>query len=182
MSKKNELMSLKSECLACRRCSIGGQQVNGEFLSNVFSNMNYTANIMVVGQNPGRDETEKGEPFVGTSGKMFDQLFEEVLGMNRAYLYISNCVRCATPDSRRPTFDEIETCEYFLEKEISILKPRVVITLGGPAFTQLTGMNGQLGLAQQYFPDAPVVAAPAQPAAQPAAAGQVVHPGQTFGE
>ena len=116
--------------------------VEGKFLSNVFSNMNCTAEILVVGQNPGRDETERKEPFVGISGRMFDQLTEEVLGMKRSQFYISNCVRCLTPGNRRPTSEEIEHCQYFLEREVQALNPKLILSLGGPAFEQLTGMHG----------------------------------------
>ena len=67
MDKTSMLTTLRDECLACRRCQIGGNMIEGKFLGNVFSNMNCAAEIMVVGQNPGRDETERAEPFVGVS-------------------------------------------------------------------------------------------------------------------
>lgn len=142
MGKREELEGLKSECLACRRCQIGGQKVEGKFASNVFSNMNCEALYMVVGQNPGRDETERKEPFVGISGKMFDQLIEEVLGMKRSQFYISNCVRCNTPGNRRPKQEEVDRCQDFLIREVGILKPKMIITIGGPSFELLTGMHG----------------------------------------
>lgn len=142
MGKIEELTALQAECVACRRCGIGGQLVDGKFLANVFSNMNCTAEYLVVGQNPGRDETERKEPFVGISGRMFDQLVEEVLGLKRSDFYISNCVRCYTPGNRRPTPTEVETCQYFLEREVQALKPKLILSLGGPAFEQLTGMHG----------------------------------------
>lgn len=137
-----EMAKLKMECLACRKCGIGGQMVEGKFLSNVFSNMACTARYMVIGQNPGRDETERQEPFVGISGRMFDQLVEEVLGMKRSDFYISNTCRCYTPGNRKPTMVEVSNCQTFLDREIQVLKPKLVITLGGPAFQQVTGMNG----------------------------------------
>lgn len=142
MNKIEKLKELKAECLACRKCAIGGKMVEGKFLSNVFSNMNCSAKFVVVGQNPGRDEAERQEPFVGVSGKMFDQLTEEVLGMKRSDFYISNCCRCFTPNNRRPTVLEVDACQDFLDREIGILKPKAVITLGGPSFERLTGMHG----------------------------------------
>jgi len=116
--------------------------IEGRFLGNVFSNMNTAAEYMVVGQNPGRDETERAEPFVGVSGKMFDQLVEEVLGMSRSMFYISNTVRCYTPGNRRPMPEEVGNCREFMDREIAALKPKTIISLGGPAFEQLTGMHG----------------------------------------
>ena len=142
MDKTEQLTVLKAECLACHRCQIGGQMLESGFLGNVFSNMNCSAEYMVVGQNPGKDETERSEPFVGVSGKMFDQLIEEVLGMKRSMFYISNTVHCYTPGNRKPTQDEVNNCRDFLDREIDILKPKVVMSLGGPAFEQLTGMHG----------------------------------------
>jgi DNA polymerase len=142
MSKYDELSTLRKECLECRLCSIGGQVVDGQHLSNVFSNMNADALYMVVGQNPGREEAALQEPFVGISGKMFNQLVEEVMDMKRADFYISNTCRCFTPGNRRPSVAEVDRCQTFLDREVKILKPKLIIALGGPAFEQLTGMHG----------------------------------------
>jgi uracil-DNA glycosylase family 4 len=142
VDKTAQLTALKAECLACRRCDIGGQMIGDKFLGNVFSNMNCTAEYMVVGQNPGKEETEREEPFVGISGKMFDQLVEEILGMKRSMFYISNTVHCYTPGNRKPTMGEVYNCKYFMDLEVRALNPKVVISLGGPAFEQLTGIHG----------------------------------------
>lgn len=137
----DDLVVLRDECLECKKCSIGGQLVAGKFLSNVFSNMN-RAKIMVVGQNPGRDEVERKEPFVGMAGKRFDEILLEVVGITRADLYISNSVRCYTPENRKPFQTEEDNCREFLDKEIAIVKPKLIVALGSVAFRQLTGMNG----------------------------------------
>ena len=136
------LSQLREECLACRRCSIGGVEVCDGRLSNVFSNMNTHARLMVIGQNPGREEVRQGEPFVGPSGRFFDEAVEAVLGLRRSDLYICNVVRCYTPDNRSPTVAEIEECRPFLDREVELLNPRLIITLGGPALKQVTGMGG----------------------------------------
>jgi len=137
----NDIQVLKDECLACRRCSIGGQMVHGKYISNVFSNMHYLAKVMVLGQNPGKDEVEMGEPFVGISGRYWDEAVVSI-GMNRSDFYISNVVRCYTPENRRPLPEEMDNCRYFLDKEISIIKPLIVVALGGLALKQLTGLGG----------------------------------------
>jgi len=142
--KACELAKLKSECLACRKCQMGGMQVDGKFLSNVFSNMNASAEIMVVGQNPGRDEVEQGQPFVGRAGKIFDEAVLEVLGFDRSKLYISNTVRCYTPANRKPFDSERENCCEFLDKEVALIQPKVLVALGGLALKQLTGMSGMM--------------------------------------
>jgi len=141
MTKAERLMELKSECLACRKCSIGGKKYDGN-IGNVFSNMCLKARIMVVGQNPGSVEVEKGVPFIGPSGKFFDKAVKDVLGLDRSSFYISNCVHCFTRGNRTPTNDEIENCQPFLEREIKIVDPILVITLGNPSLFQLTGRNG----------------------------------------
>lgn len=137
----SDLKGLKKECLDCRKCLIGGKDIDGN-TSNVFSNMNTSAKIMVVGQNPGKDEVAAGEPFVGASGKYFNKVLQEVVGISREDLYISNMVRCYTPENRRPRRSEMENCRGFLDREIELLDPEVIIALGGPALRQLTGVNG----------------------------------------
>lgn len=134
------LDGLAKECMLCRKCDIGGVDMGGT-ISNVFSNMNAEAKVMVVGQNPGLDEVMAGEPFVGISGKIFDEAMKSI-GMSRKQLYISNTVRCYTPKNRKPHQSEIDNCRCFLDKEIEIIKPVLVVALGGHAFKQLTGMNG----------------------------------------
>ncbi|MEI7943070.1 MAG: uracil-DNA glycosylase [Candidatus Riflemargulisbacteria bacterium] len=116
--------------------------VDGKFLSNVFSNMNPSAKIMVVGQNPGRDEAERDEPFVGEAGKRFDEAMLRIVGLTRKDLYIANTIRCYTPGNRKPFESEITSCRYFLDKEIELIKPKIIIALGGIALKQLTGLNG----------------------------------------
>jgi len=142
LSDQDSLSVLTKECLACRKCQIGGQLVDGKFLSNVLSNGNLGAKVMVIGQNPGREEVEKKEPFVGIAGKLFDKALLEVVGLKRSDLYIGNSVRCFTPGNRKPFQQEEDNCREFLDKEIALVKPSVVIALGSLAFKQLTGMSG----------------------------------------
>lgn len=149
MNKDCELLALSKVCQDCRKCPIGGLSYNQKqgdvviqsFAANVFSNMNWNAKIMVVGQNPGWDEMRLKEPFVGASGKVFEKEIRDVVGIDRSMLYISNVVRCYTPQNRKPTDLELENCRFILDREIEILQPRIIIALGAMAFAQLTGMN-----------------------------------------
>jgi len=136
-----ELERLKAECLACRRCAIGGVSMDGN-PCNVFSNMNAGAKIVVVGQNPGKNEVLQGEPFVGVSGEFFNQAIGDVLGVGRERFYICNTVRCFTPGNRRPYRLEVDNCRDFLDREMALVQPEVIVTLGGPALKQITGMGG----------------------------------------
>jgi DNA polymerase len=97
---------------------------------------------MVVGQNPGSDEVLAGEPFVGPSGKWFDQALNEHAGLSRSDLYISNAVKCHTPENRKPYDKEVVSCEAFLCREVEVVRPRVVVALGSLAFKQMTGIGG----------------------------------------
>lgn len=133
------LDDLRKECESCRKCEIGGQLIDNH-LSNVFSNMNVNAKVMVVGQNPGYDEVIQGTPFVGISGQFFMEKLQEVVGFTRDDIYISNIVRCFTPKNRKPISREISSCQDFLDKEIRILKPLLIIGLGTFALKRLTGM------------------------------------------
>ena len=139
---QNELLALSQECVACRKCQIGGQLIDGKFLSNVLSNMNLGAKIMVIGQNPGREEIERKEPFVGIAGRLFDKALLEIVGLKRSDLYIGNSIRCFSPGNRKPFQQEEDNCREFLDKEIAIVKPEIIVALGSLAFKQLTGMSG----------------------------------------
>jgi DNA polymerase len=103
--------------------------------------MNSDAEIMVVGQAPGNDEIIKAEPFVGTSGKFFEEAIKEVCGLDRSDLYFTNVVKCMMLD-RKPYRSEIENCQSYLDKEIALVRPKFIVTLGSLAFKQITGMSG----------------------------------------
>ena len=137
------LEMLKKDCIACTKCSIGGQKpVDEESCGNVFSNMNMDAGIMVIGQNPGIDEVKAAEPFVGVSGKVFNEALKRVVGVERDNLYITNVVKCYLPDNRKPSQFEIDNCRTHLDAEVALLKPKVAVALGSFAFKAMTGMSG----------------------------------------
>jgi DNA polymerase len=94
---------------------------------------------MLVGEGPGQEEDLQGEPFVGRSGKLLDRLLEEELGIPRSSCYITNVVKCRPPNNRDPLLDEIECCRPFLQAQIDIIKPKVIMTLGNFATKTLLG-------------------------------------------
>ena len=149
------LECLKKDCLACRRCAIGGRCPDGsewspepdddgtiQPFSNVFSTMNLEVEVMVVGQNPGADEVAQGEPFVGSSGKVFNESLKRIVGIERDSLYITNTVKCYTQVNRKPTQGEVDNCRDFLDLEVKLVEPKVVVALGSLAFKAMTGMSG----------------------------------------
>jgi uracil-DNA glycosylase family 4 len=88
------------------------------------------ADLMFVGEAPGRDEDLQGEPFVGRSGKLLDRLVLEEIGIDRSRFYIANVVKCRPPDNRDPKPAEIASCRPYLEAQLAAIGPVVVVTLG----------------------------------------------------
>jgi uracil-DNA glycosylase family 4 len=99
--------------------------------------------LMIVGEGPGRNEDKAGEPFVGAGGKVLDSMLKKA-GLKRSEVYITNIVKCRPPENRKPFDDEVETCtRHYLEKQIDLLGPKLICTLGATAleyFTDETNM------------------------------------------
>jgi len=111
--------------LSCTRCALSAGRNNV-----VFGVGDPEADLMFVGEGPGAQEDLQGEPFVGKSGKLLDQLMLEEVGITRDRCYIANVVKCRPPGNRDPHPVEIETCRPFLERQLELIDPRVVVTLG----------------------------------------------------
>lgn len=111
-----------STCKACRLAE-GRTQV-------VFGMGDPGASLMFVGEGPGAAEDRQGLPFVGRSGQLLDRLLLEELGITRERCYIANVVKCRPPGNRDPKPDEIEACRPYLERQLDLIRPEVVVTLG----------------------------------------------------
>ncbi len=125
MPAPDALETLRVEASGCTRCALskGRTQV-------VFGVGDPHADLLFVGEGPGREEDLAGEPFVGRSGKLLDRLMGQELGLTRAQCYIANVVKCRPPQNRDPAPKEIEACRPYLEEQIRLIDPVVVITLG----------------------------------------------------
>lgn len=134
--KLRMLRPLNDACMECTMCRLGRQEHihNGNKIEqpHVFSNMN-PSKYVIVGQNPGYNECVRGEPFVGDAGSNFDLEIEKN-GLTRNTFYITNSLKCHTPENRKPEVDELEACEPFLAMELKLLKPLIVVALGAAAF------------------------------------------------
>ena len=119
------LEELREEIGDCRRCKLCSGRTH-----LVFGVGNSKAEVMFVGEGPGRDEDLKGEPFVGRAGQLLTDIITKGMGMKREDVYIANVIKCRPPDNRNPETDEIESCEPFLVRQIELIKPRVLIGLG----------------------------------------------------
>ncbi len=119
------LQDLAQSLVDCRRCKLaklGRSQV-------VFGVGNPHASIMFVGEAPGFNEDQKGEPFVGAAGKLLNDLLASA-GLSRDHIYIANVIKCRPPNNRDPEQDEVETCKPFLLQQIQLIRPKLVCTLG----------------------------------------------------
>lgn len=120
-------------CTACRLCE-GRTQV-------VFGMGDPAADLMFVGEGPGAEEDRQGLPFVGRSGKLLDRLMAEEMGLTRESAYIANVVKCRPPDNRDPKPDEIAACRPWLERQVELIAPRVIVTLGNFSSKLLLGTD-----------------------------------------
>jgi uracil-DNA glycosylase family 4 len=124
-STPSDLADLAVTASTCTRCRLaeGRTQV-------VFGTGDPTADVLFVGEGPGAEEDRQGLPFVGRSGQLLDRLIGEELGLQRGQVYIANVVKCRPPGNRDPLPDEIEACRPYLDAQLDLVRPRVVITLG----------------------------------------------------
>jgi uracil-DNA glycosylase len=120
-----ELERLRVTASTCTLCPLaeGRTQV-------VFGVGDPAADLLFVGEGPGREEDLAGEPFVGRSGKLLDRLMGEEIGLTRAQCYIANVVKCRPPNNRDPAPNEIEACRPYLTAQIALIEPKVIVTLG----------------------------------------------------
>jgi uracil-DNA glycosylase len=120
-----DLAELAQVASGCTKCPLSAHRTQV-----VFGVGDPHADLLFVGEAPGRDEDLQGEPFVGRSGKLLDRLVLEELGMHRSQFYIANVIKCRPPDNRDPRPDEIAACRPYLEAQLASIAPTVVITLG----------------------------------------------------
>jgi DNA polymerase len=127
-----ELRLVAEEASTCVRCALAETRTQV-----VFGVGHPHADLLVVGEGPGADEDRLGEPFVGRSGKLLDQLVLEEMGLTREQFYIANVVKCRPPDNRDPRPEEIAACNPWLEAQLDLIAPKVVLTLGNFAMRTL---------------------------------------------
>ena len=128
--KKIEAMNeITSEARSCLECSLGENRKNV-----VVGSGSLDAEIVLIGEAPGRKEDESGLPFVGSAGKLLDSLLASA-GLERESIFIGNILKCRPPGNRRPKKAEIESCESYLRRQLEIIKPRVLAPMGNSALS-----------------------------------------------
>jgi uracil-DNA glycosylase family 4 len=132
--KEGLLRQLHDSLVGCRRCSLADGRTNV-----VFGAGSPDADLVLVGEAPGYHEDVQGEPFVGAAGKFLDELLRDILDLPREGIYIANVLKCRPPDNRDPSAEEIEICKPFLLRQLEIIGPTAVCTMGNFATRTLTG-------------------------------------------
>ena len=129
------LMELHQAIEGCLACPLGPGR-----MKFVFGEGDPHAQLMFVGEGPGRDEDLQGRPFVGKAGELLDKMIG-ALGMQREETYIANVVKCRPPDNRLPTADEAHACLGYLRRQIELVQPAVIVTLGATPLRELLGVS-----------------------------------------
>jgi len=135
-SKVGELRRISEEVEACSKCPLHltrRRAVPGEGNPN--------AEVMLIGEAPGEVEDETGRPFVGAAGKLLNSLLQDI-GVDRSSLYITNVVKCRPPNNRDPTDEEINACKPYLIRQIAVVRPRRIVTLGRHSTRVILGLGG----------------------------------------
>ncbi|MGC9105247.1 MAG: type-4 uracil-DNA glycosylase [Thermoprotei archaeon] len=121
----SELEKIAEEVRACTKCRLHLTRTNA-----VPGEGNPKATVMFIGEAPGENEDLQGRPFVGAAGSVLTKAIEEILGLRRSDVFITNVVKCRPPNNRDPEDDEIAACSPYLERQIASIKPKIIVTLG----------------------------------------------------
>ncbi len=133
-NKSQDITILKEAILNCARCDLAKTRKNV-----IFGEGNIDAGIMIVGEAPGRDEDINGRPFIGLSGQLLDKILAACGFTREEHVFISNIVRCRPPGNRLPTRYEASVCIPWLNQQIEIINPVILILLGSTALKYMTG-------------------------------------------
>jgi uracil-DNA glycosylase family 4 len=140
-----ELEKIADEVRKCQKCGLGSLRTNavpGEGKPN--------ARILFVGEGPGADEDAQGRPFVGRAGQLLDKIIN-AMGLKRDEVFIANIIKCRPPGNRDPRPDEIVNCYPYLQRQIEIINPEIIVALGAPATRTLLNTNKPIGQMRGRF-------------------------------
>lgn len=124
---------LEAACNNCTKCKLCTNRHNV-----VIGTGNKNAKIMFIGEGPGADEDIQGIPFVGKAGKLMDRAFEGI-GIKREEVYIANIVKCRPPNNRNPEYEEADVCKEYLDSQIKLVNPEIIVLLGSVALKNVLG-------------------------------------------
>jgi len=139
-AKAADLDALASAVAGCEACGLCKTRTQ-----TVFSDGTPSSGVMFVGEAPGADEDAQGVPFVGRAGQFLTRIIEKGMRMDRSDVYIANVLKCRPPDNRDPHADEKALCTAWLDRQIELVDPKVIVPLGRHAAIHLTGMDLSMG-------------------------------------
>jgi len=140
-----ELEKIAAEVHQCRKCGLGSLRTNA-----VPGEGNPNARIMFVGEGPGADEDAQGRPFVGRAGQLLDKVIT-AMGLKRSEVFIGNILKCRPPDNRDPRPEEVISCLPYLQKQIELINPDIIVALGAHAARTLLNTNKSIGQLRGQF-------------------------------
>jgi DNA polymerase len=140
-----ELDKIAEETRQCRKCDLGSLRTNA-----VPGEGNPKARIVLVGEGPGADEDAQGRPFVGRAGQLLDKIIK-ACGLKRSDIFICNVLKCRPPDNRDPRPEEIISCLPYLQRQIEIIEPEIIIAMGAHAARTLLNTNKPIGQLRGQF-------------------------------
>lgn len=150
MSFEEELSEVKELCELCQNCSLYTSRTN-----IVFSGGVPNSKLMLIGEAPGYYEDQQGEPFVGKAGQLLDRIFASVGLSRKKDVYICNTLKCRPPNNRDPLPEEKEACRAFLDAQLEILKPRIILLCGKVALTSMLNINSGISKVRGQWFDGP---------------------------
>ncbi len=142
---KKGLEKIAEEVHQCRKCPLGSLRTNA-----VPGEGNPNARIMFVGEGPGADEDAQGRPFVGRAGQLLDKVIS-AMGLKRSEVFIGNILKCRPPENRDPRADEIINCLPYLQRQIEIIEPEIIVALGAHAAKTLSNTTKPIGQLRGQF-------------------------------
>jgi len=134
-----EWSELRATVAACTRCALHETRTQ-----TVFGVGSESADWMIIGEAPGAEEDRRGEPFVGRAGKLLDEMLRAV-GLARDSVFIANMLKCRPPDNRDPAAGEAAACRAYLDRQIALVSPKLILAVGRIAAQQLLGSDAPLG-------------------------------------
>ncbi|MFA5555073.1 MAG: uracil-DNA glycosylase [Phycisphaerae bacterium] len=146
-SKQNELEAVATQVAQCRKCELGSLRTNP-----VPGEGNPDARLVFIGEGPGADEDAQGRPFVGRAGQLLDKMIK-AMGLQRSDVYICNIIKCRPPGNRDPKPEEIFQCLPYLQRQLEIIQPEIIVALGAHAARTLLETTKPIGQLRGQFLD-----------------------------
>lgn len=153
---------LKQRIAECRKCELCESRTQ-----TVFGVGNPHADVMIIGEAPGAEEDRQGEPFVGRAGQLLDNMLRAI-GLDREQVFIANILKCRPPNNRNPSIEEARACEAYLHRQIALVSPKLILSVGGISAKNLLKTEEPVGRLRQQVQQIPGKSTPVHVTYHPA--------------